>query len=279
MPTARLVAALALTLATVLQATPLVAQSAAQGYSYRAPVILRLAVDSGEVRLHFYENGGAVEVVAPAGTFRVAPQQISELAEWAAVIEEQETAFRAGTVSPPPEVEITTFMIDRTAIWIAPVSGDSAVRFRLEGENGAWGFRLLLSPQQGAALLRALKRQRAAGVEVVGVPANADADEAPSHFSGAWLRTEVDRPAQVESRALQAPYPPALRGTGAKSAFQLSFIVDADGSVRPSSVQLIGSAQREFVLAARDALLRARFVPAERKGAKVASLVSHDFKF
>lgn len=266
-------------LAIALQAAPLIAQTAGQGSSYRAPVILRLPIDSGEVRLHFNVGGGALEVVAPTGTFRVAPQQVSELADWAAVIEEQEAAFRSGAATQPPEVEITTFLIDRTAIWMAPVAGDSAVRFRLEGENGAWGFRLRLSPQQGAALLRALRRQRAAGVEVVGVPEGTDAHDVPSHFSGVWLRTEVDRPATADARALGVSSSPSVRGSGPRAAFQLAFIVDADGSVRPSSVQLIGSAPAELVLAARDAVLGARFVPAERKGLKVASLVFHDFAF
>lgn len=246
----------------------------------RDPLTLRVRVSGGEVRIQFGATSGILEVVSPAGTFQVSPLSASEFTEWAAVSEQLEASFISGRDSVASEAEIVSFLMERNVMWLTPVARDSTTRFVLQGENGAWNFRLPLSHAESATLLRALRRQRGGGVEVVtAVSSDPLALPGPSDPSGAWLVYEVDRPARAARGALRIANRGGSRGARSEGPIQLGFVVESDGSVRASSVQLLKRGPTPLVLAARDALLRAKFEPAQRAGVAVPMRMSHVFEF
>jgi TonB family protein len=60
---------------------------------------------------------------------------------------------------------------------------------------------------------------------------------------------------------------------------RLQFIIDSTGRVAPSSIRLLGTAHPMLATAARDALLLARYKPAERSRRPVPQVAMQEFEF
>ena len=74
-------------------------------------------------------------------------------------------------------------------------------------------------------------------------------------------------------------HPSLLQSAGVEGDVRAQFIVDTLGRVEQGSVRILESTHESFAQAVRDALLRARFVPAEVGGRKVRQLVEQPFSF
>ena len=88
----------------------------------------------------------------------------------------------------------------------------------------------------------------------------------------------VDRPV-VALPGTSPRYPSLLQSAGVEGDVRAQFVVDTLGRVEPGSVRILESAHENFSQAVRDALVRARFVPAEAGGRKVRQLVEQPFNF
>lgn len=88
----------------------------------------------------------------------------------------------------------------------------------------------------------------------------------------------VDRPV-VALPGTSPRYPSLLQSAGVEGDVRAQFVVDTLGRVEPGSVRILDSTHTSFAQAVRDALGRARFVPAEAGGRKVRQLVEQPFSF
>lgn len=88
----------------------------------------------------------------------------------------------------------------------------------------------------------------------------------------------VDRPV-VALPGTSPRYPSLLQSAGVEGEVRAQFVVDTLGRVEPGSVRILESTHENFSQAVRDALVRARFVPAEAGGRKVRQLVEQPFNF
>jgi TonB family protein len=93
-----------------------------------------------------------------------------------------------------------------------------------------------------------------------------------------FTQAEVDVPVRYLGGG-EPSYPAALKQAGVEGAVTLQFVVSTKGAVEPASVRLIGSALPAFEGAAREAILRARFAPASRRGVAVRQLVQQRVVF
>ncbi|GAC1488867.1 MAG: hypothetical protein NVS1B5_12920 [Gemmatimonadaceae bacterium] len=90
---------------------------------------------------------------------------------------------------------------------------------------------------------------------------------------------------QVEKQVALVPgssppkYPETLRTAGLEGRVTAAFVVDEDGRVEEGSVRFVISGNPLFEEAARVALRRTRFVPAQVGGRKVRQLVQMPFVF
>ncbi|MDB4885730.1 MAG: TonB family protein [Gemmatimonadetes bacterium] len=94
----------------------------------------------------------------------------------------------------------------------------------------------------------------------------------------AYDENQVDRPVAM-TRPLEPRYPDALKSVGVQGTVLMHFIVSADGRVEPGSIEVVSSPHKLFSDAVRQALLSARFRPAEAGGTKVRQLVEQSFTF
>jgi protein TonB len=94
----------------------------------------------------------------------------------------------------------------------------------------------------------------------------------------AYDENQVDR-AVAMTRPLEPRYPDALKSVGVQGTVLMHFIVSADGRVEPGSIEVVSSPHKLFSDAVRQALLSARFRPAEAGGTKVRQLVEQSFTF
>jgi periplasmic protein TonB len=78
---------------------------------------------------------------------------------------------------------------------------------------------------------------------------------------------------------VQLRYPSMLQSAGVTGEVTMQYVVDTLGRVERESVHAVASSNTLFTQAARDALLRARFAPAEAGGRKVRQLVEQRFSF
>lgn len=67
-------------------------------------------------------------------------------------------------------------------------------------------------------------------------------------------------------RALQRVYPPSLRDAGVTGQTVLQFVIDEEGRVEPSSVEVVSSSDDAFAAAARRIVGTMRFTPAKIRG-------------
>jgi protein TonB len=94
----------------------------------------------------------------------------------------------------------------------------------------------------------------------------------------AFEENQVERAVQV-SRMTPPRYPDALKSVGVEGVVAMRFIVGADGKVEPGSINVIDSPHALFTAAVRQALLNARYRPAEAGGRSVRQLVEQTFSF
>jgi TonB family protein len=107
------------------------------------------------------------------------------------------------------------------------------------------------------------------------IPAAGSGDGAtPRDFT----QEEVDIPVRYLGGG-EPVFPAALKQAGVAGRVTLRFVVDARGQVEPASVRVIGQALPAFELAAREAILRARFEPAKVRGNAVRQLVEQRMVF
>ncbi len=89
----------------------------------------------------------------------------------------------------------------------------------------------------------------------------------------------VDRAVMAIPGTVAPRYPSMLRSAGIEGDVRAQFVVDTLGRVETGSVRILESTHESFSQAVRDALSRARFVPAEARGRKVRQLVEQPFSF
>lgn len=212
-------------------------------------------------------ESGSLTVVAANGTFRLTPMSVDAFASFA-------NAVDSLTIAPPQRrdaatsVELTSFF-GRGVIRMRPVATTSSPEFRLEGSNGGWDFEIRLTGDEGAAVLRALRRERGPGVELV----EADTPPRGPSADGVAYGAVIDSPAMLIERSFRVRWPSIGLPPGASRLMRFRFVVDTTGRVVPSSVELDAGESRAHVRAALAALLRARFEPARHQGRIVAQPV------
>jgi protein TonB len=96
--------------------------------------------------------------------------------------------------------------------------------------------------------------------------------------SDVFTLESVERPV-VAIPGTSPRYPDLLRQAGVEGRVTVRFVVDTMGVVERGSVVPVQSDHPLFALAVRDALSRARFVPAEADGHRVRQLVEQSFTF
>jgi len=102
---------------------------------------------------------------------------------------------------------------------------------------------------------------------------------APIPVNGAYTEAMVDR-AIIPRRGNPAPrYPAMLQSAGIEGDFMVQFVVDSTGKVDPDHIQFPNEMHRLFVESVRNALLRARFFPAQIAGKFVSQHAIQEFKF
>jgi protein TonB len=89
----------------------------------------------------------------------------------------------------------------------------------------------------------------------------------------------VDRPVVAMPGSASPRYPSLLQSAGVEGDVRAQFVVDTLGRVENGSVRILDTTHPSFADAVRDALARARFVPAEAGGRKVRQLVEQPFSF
>ncbi len=242
--------------------------------------MFRVALDSGMVLVRLNSTGFAVEVIAPSGTFMLFAATATALNEWieAAMLAERSVTAGGGTMIDPAVLRTEgkipiEFRLD-------PVVGDPRTRFLLSGGNGAWEFNLAVSAAQSDAIFSALRGELRDGVTTYEHPRmGGTTSPARPHVYGAWLGNQVDQPVGLRSGIPRIAYPGELRGSGVEGMAELSFIVDANGRARPSSIRLIRAGHPLLALAARRSLLTLRYRPARLDGNPVAQIVQQQFWF
>lgn len=115
-------------------------------------------------------------------------------------------------------------------------------------------------------------------VVTIGVGPSRYSDPAPIDPSGPWTTETVDQPVRLLHHPAPV-YPAALRAAGLAGLVEVEFVVDTAGRVEPDSWRVLSTSHDLFGLAARQALLRARFEPAMAGGRKVRQLVRQPLRF
>ena len=132
-------------------------------------------------------------------------------------------------------------------------------------------------PEPGTMLVPAAEDafRQTGGIRLGDGPSSA----APNVSDGQPLTERyVDR-AVVALPGSSPRYPSLLQNAGVEGDVRAQFVVDTLGRVEQGSVRILESTHDSFAQAVRDALFRARFVPAEAGGRKVRQLVEQPFSF
>jgi TonB family protein len=90
---------------------------------------------------------------------------------------------------------------------------------------------------------------------------------------------EVDRAAAPRPGAPAPVYPSGLQAAGIEGVVAVEFVVDSAGHADMHRVRIVSSADPAFSEAARTAIVRTRYFPAEAHGRHVAQLVEQSFVF
>jgi len=105
-------------------------------------------------------------------------------------------------------------------------------------------------------------------------------DGAPNGGNGSPLTEALVDKAVVAIPGTATPrYPSMLQSAGVEGNVRAQFVVDTLGRVEQGSFRALEPTHDLFIAAVRDALLHARFRPAEAGGRKVRQLVEQTFTF
>lgn len=79
--------------------------------------------------------------------------------------------------------------------------------------------------------------------------------------------------ASQAAQAIQRAYPRSLQDSGIGGKVQVRFVVKADGSVDPGTVEVVAATVKALGDAAAQAVEKIQFVPGKKDGAAVAAVV------
>ena len=108
-------------------------------------------------------------------------------------------------------------------------------------------------------------------------PCRAESQEQATD-AGTYLAFQVDKEAKLKS-GKPPQYPAALLSARITGEVLVQYIVDENGSPMMDSFKVLRSTHTKFAEAARQAVSRMSFYPAEAEGKKVKQLVQQPFKF
>jgi protein TonB len=94
-----------------------------------------------------------------------------------------------------------------------------------------------------------------------------------------YFEFQVEKPAAAVPGTISPAYPEALRSAGVEGEVRLQFVVDTTGRVEMSSVRVERATNELFAAAARAAVPRMRFYPAEIGNRRVRQLVVQPITF
>lgn len=97
-------------------------------------------------------------------------------------------------------------------------------------------------------------------------------------YPGFFTSQQVDDPVQWVGGPLPK-YPDSLKAAKVEGRVVLRYIVEANGQVEESSVQLLSSTHKEFEEPAIEAIKRSTFRPAKLKGVPVRQMVEQVVRF
>ncbi len=238
---------------------------------------LRAQLDSGEVRTEVTEAAATVEAVTPTGTFLLAYARSTQIEEWARAIDALRRAPMAdGTTESVP----LRHGSDARVTWqFTRHARRDGAPYTITGTNTAWGFAMDLTEPQLGAVVAALLGDTTGTATAYAPPEAGRGQSGKPMVDGVWLWNQVDTwVTQIEGPAgLQ--YPPSIASAPHGGEVELRFAVDAAGRVIPSSIFLIPDPNPDLARASRDALLRARYVPARRQGIPVPALTVARFRY
>lgn len=95
----------------------------------------------------------------------------------------------------------------------------------------------------------------------------------------AYDESAVDRMAAADPANPKPRYPSRMRARGLETRFIVYFVVDTNGSVDTTTVELPASVEADFVNAVTEVLVRWHFVPAEVAGRPVRQMMMQPFVF
>jgi TonB family protein len=103
-------------------------------------------------------------------------------------------------------------------------------------------------------------------------------DQGVYDISSVEVKPSLSNSSDVQ-RALERNYPPLLRDAGVGGTVQLSFRVNEDGRVDPSTIEVVSSDNEQFSEAAKKVVERMRFRPAKVNDRPVKVLVQLPIQF
>jgi len=140
----------------------------------------------------------------------------------------------------------------------------------------------LLAAGIGALPLRAQAAHQSGAAEASGrnsvSAASADTSGGEVEFDEPYRWLDVDRVARPIGKA-PIVYPPMLWRQRIEGEAVAEFVVDTLGRVDPKSLRIVSATHALFASAARAALPRARYAPAELEGRKVRQIVVVPVRF
>lgn len=111
-------------------------------------------------------------------------------------------------------------------------------------------------------------------------PSRTGRPESPNVASGEPLEERyVDKPILAIPGTATPRYPASLQSAGLEGDVRAQFVVDTLGRVERGSVRVLDASHELFASSVRDALVRARFKPAEAGGHLVRQLAEQTFTF
>ena len=104
-------------------------------------------------------------------------------------------------------------------------------------------------------------------------------DGSPNAPEGAPMEEPFVEKVVIALPGTEPRYPSMLQSAGVEGDVRAQFVVDTLGRVERGSVRVLATTHDLFAAAVRDALIRARFKPAEAGGRKVRQLAEQTFTF
>lgn len=98
-------------------------------------------------------------------------------------------------------------------------------------------------------------------------------------LSAVFTADEVDSPARIERDSYSPVYPDSLWKTGTSGQAMVEFVVDGLGRVEMDFFSVVSASHAELGESVRQALARARFAPAIKKGRRVRQIVQLPTRF